>query len=72
MRKIFPFGLFKRYGKYTQSSNAKTYEEIAREFETVPQHVYELAHGKKRKGEKDEDIWHELWLRGIVHLQWKS
>lgn len=57
----------KRLGKYTKSSRAEIYEEIASEHRSTPQHVYELAHGMPPMGTDDNRILESLKQRKIIH-----
>lgn len=66
--KSFLFHLTTHYGKYTDSQNAALYERIAQETDSEPQHVYELAHGKERRGAQDAEIWYELKEAGVIHF----
>ena len=55
-----------RYGSYNGSSNAAIYEQIAQSKNVLPQHVYEIAHGKKPQTREDETIFEELMALGII------
>ena len=55
-----------RYGSYKDSSKASIYEEIAKTFRVSPQHVYEIAHGKKPQAREDHKIFDELLSIGII------
>ena len=55
-----------RYGSYQDSSRPSVYEEIADIFKVEPQHVYEIAHGKKALDRHDSQIFDELVARGII------
>lgn len=54
------------YGSYRKSSKALAYEEIADEFRVSPQHVYEIAHGKRIHIMEDRKIFNELVVRGFI------
>ncbi len=55
-----------RYGSYQDSSRPSVYEEIADTFKVSPQHVYEIAHGKRAQDRQDNHIFDELVSRGII------
>jgi len=55
-----------RYGSYEDSSKASVYERIAKDFHVTPQHVYEIAHGKKTVDRHDRSIFDELVSIGII------
>ncbi len=55
-----------RYGSYQQSSIASIYEKIASDYKVSPQHVYEIAHGKKPQTREDQSIFEELLTMGII------
>ncbi len=55
-----------RYGSYQDSSRPSVYEEIADTFKVSPQHVYEIAHGKKPQTREDQSIFEELLSMGII------
>ena len=55
-----------RYGSYQQSSIASIYEKIASNYNVLPQHVYEIAHGKKPQTREDQSIFEELLSMGII------
>jgi hypothetical protein len=55
-----------RYGSYQRSSNAAIYEQIAKSKNVLPQHVYEIAHGKKPQTKEDHLIFEELLSMGII------
>ena len=55
-----------RYGSYKNSPRASVYKELAQIYEVLPQHVYEIAHGKKMKTRKDQSIFEELLSKGII------
>ena len=55
-----------RYGSYQQSSIASIYEKIASDYNVLPQHVYEIAHGKRAQDKNDRLIFDELVARGII------
>lgn len=55
-----------RYGSYQDSSRPSVYEEIADTFKISPQHVYEIAHGKRAQDKHDRLIFDELVARGII------
>ena len=59
------FGRLK-YGSYKFSSNASVYKTLARSYSVSPQHVYEIAHGKKVKTRDDRCIFEELRTMGII------
>lgn len=54
------------YGSYKKSSHVELYEQIAREFRTSPQHVYELAHGKYAAHYTDKLIREKLISKGLI------
>lgn len=51
---------------YRHSSHATHYEQIARSLNTVAQHVYEIAHGKRLRGYDDFVIQDRLFRAGIL------
>ena len=55
-----------RYGSYENSKRASAYEKVADVFRVSPQHVYEIAHGKKVWSREDNDIFQELIAMGII------
>ena len=55
-----------RYGSYQHSRNAVIYERIAKSKNVLPQHVYEIAHGKKPHTREDKSIFEELLALGII------
>lgn len=55
-----------RYGYYSGSSKASVYEQIASDYNVLPQHVYEIAHGKRAQDKHDRLIFDELVARGII------
>lgn len=55
-----------RYGSYQNSRNAAVYERIAKSKNVSPQHVYEIAHGKKTQTREDQSIFEELLAKGII------
>lgn len=55
-----------KYGSYKDSKRASVYEEIASRFGVSPQHVFEIAHGKKLHSSEDSDIYSELVDKGII------
>lgn len=55
-----------KYGSYKDSKRASVYEEIANAFGVSPQHVFEIAHGKKMQSAEDHDIYYELVNNGII------
>lgn len=55
-----------KYGSYENSSKASVYEGIAKSYNVSPQHVYEIAHGKKVHSDVDNDIFQELLSIGII------
>ena len=55
-----------RYGSYSGSSKASVYEQIARSKNVLPQHVYEIAHGKKPQTREDQSLFEELLSKGII------
>ena len=67
MINIFRLLRGKRFDKYTVSSRAEIYEEIAAEHRTTPQHVYELAHGLTPMGTDDSRILESLKHRKIIY-----
>lgn len=58
--------LFK--GGYTNSTNKKTYIEVATSFGSTPRRVYELAHGRKAKNRREYEIQWVLQDKRIVAL----
>ena len=57
--------LFKK--NYKKSSRPEIYEEIAQLVNSTPQHVYNLAHGKRPKEVKDDKIITHLIMKGVIH-----
>lgn len=57
-----------KYGSYKDSKRASVYEEIASTFGVSPQHVFEIAHGKKIQSAEDNDIYYKLVDNGIIIL----
>ena len=55
-----------KYGSYIDSQRASEYEKIAEIFRVSPQHIYEIAHGKKVRSVEDSNIFEELMIRGII------
>ncbi len=55
-----------RYGSYKNSSRAWVYERFAKEYRLSPQHVYELAHGKKPLTHDDQLVLDDLLTKGII------
>ena len=55
-----------RYGSYKDSNKASVYEEIAKSNSVLPQHVYEIAHGKKPKTSEEQSIFDELIMKDII------
>ena len=55
-----------RYGSYRYSRKALVYKEMANTHHVLPQHVYEIAHGKKVKTREDQFIFEELLSKGII------
>lgn len=55
-----------KYGSYKHSKKASAYEEIAKYYRVAPQHVYEIAHGKRAQDRQDNHIFDELVSRGII------
>ncbi len=65
------FDLFRRkkkkdvqtFQRYEGSAHQKLYEEIAKDLNADPQHVYEIAHGKRIRCYDDEAILEQLRMR---------
>lgn len=55
-----------KYGSYKHSKKASAYEEIAKYYRVAPQHVYEIAHGKKVKTYDDNLVFEDLVAKGII------
>lgn len=55
-----------KYGSYKDSSKASVYEKIAKSYNVSPQHVYEIAHGKRVRSVEDNNIFQELLSMGII------
>lgn len=55
-----------KYGSYKDSSKASIYEKIAKDYRVPPQHVYEIAHGRRPQTREDNDIFQELLSMGII------
>lgn len=55
-----------RYGSYKKSRNPSVYEKIASYYRLSPQHVYEIAHGKKPQTMDDQYVFEELLSKGII------
>lgn len=55
-----------RYGSYQDSPKAAIYEEVAKYYHVPPQHVYEIAHGKKLKSYDDNLVFEDLVAKGII------
>ena len=55
-----------KYGSYKDSSKASVYEEIAKTYNVQPQHVYEIAHGRRPQTREENDIFQELLSKGII------
>lgn len=51
---------------YFTSQNREVYRTIAREFHTLPIHVYRLAHGKRGKGDRDYYVIKRLKEAGVI------
>ena len=58
--------LKRKYGSYENSKKASVYVEIANSFGVTPQHVYEIAHGKRLRSSEDSDIYYQLADKGII------
>ena len=58
--------LKRKYGSYENSKKASVYETIANSYGVPPQHVFEIAHGKKLLTSVDNDIYSELVDKGII------
>ena len=58
-----------RFGSYKKSNHVKLYEDLAEEYKVTPQHVYEIAHGKRKQGSVDEKIFLNLVKRGIISFK---
>ncbi len=63
--------LFKRnsFGDYRKSQHKEMYEQIAEKHNCAPQHVYEIAHGKKIRGFDDRLLREALVNAGIMQLK---
>ena len=55
-----------KYGSYKNSKRASVYEEIASRSGVSPQHVFEIAHGKKFQSAEDNYIYDELVNKGLL------
>lgn len=55
-----------KYGSYEESQKASVYEALADTFKVSPQHIYEIAHGKKPRTPEDFNIFRELVVMGII------
>ena len=66
MKKIT--NLFRRtaYGDYRKSQHKDEYERIAKRHNCNPQHVYEIAHGKRVTGFDDRLVREALVTVGIL------
>ena len=53
--------------KFLFARHRATYIRLAFKYWTLPEHVYQLAHGKSHHGGKDSQICHELLELKIVH-----
>ena len=60
------FFLKLKYGSYEKSNKASEYEKVADIFNVSPQHVYEIAHGKRALSKEDINIFQELITMGII------
>ncbi|MBR2770723.1 MAG: hypothetical protein IKD78_01690 [Bacteroidales bacterium] len=63
---FFSFLLKLRYGSYRNSQRASLYEEMASAYKVSPQHIYEIAHGKKVRSAEDARIHDDLISKGII------
>ena len=61
-----------RYGSYKKSNHVSYYEKLAKDFSLSPQHVYELAHGKKPQTQQDQYICDELMSKGILTYRYRK
>lgn len=59
-----------KYGSYEESQKASVYEALADTFKVSPQHIYEIAHGKKPRTPEDFNIFRELVVMGIIVYKW--
>lgn len=57
---ISSFLLKLKYGSYKNSNRASVYEKLAENYRVSPQHIYEIAHGKKPRSHEDHRIFNEL------------
>lgn len=55
--------------QYEQSEHRADYEQLAKQYSTTPEHVYDLAHGQKSDDFQDRVIYEQLALRGIVSVR---
>lgn len=55
-----------KYGSYKKSSKPSVYEKIGDIYKVSPQHVYEIAHGKKVHSVVDNNIFQELLATGVI------
>lgn len=54
------------YGDYRRSQHVDLYEKIARKHNCSPQHVYEIAHGRRVREFDDRLIREALVTEGIM------
>lgn len=66
MKKIIDLFRHRSYGDYRISHHRADYEQIAQKHNCSPQHVYEIAHGKRVKGFDDRLVREALVMAGIV------
>lgn len=66
MNKLSALFRHKSYGDYRNSMHKDVYEQIAGEYNCSPQHVYEIAHGKRVKGFDDRLVREALVTAGIL------
>jgi hypothetical protein len=72
MKKIT--NLFKRpsYGDYQESQHREVYERIAQTHNCSPQHVYEIAHGKRVREFDDRLVREALVNEGILQPRFRQ
>ena len=66
MKKITDFFRRKTFGDYRNSVHRADYEQIAQMHNCSPQHVYEIAHGKRVKEFDDRLVREALVMAGIL------
>lgn len=54
------------FGSYKDSTHVEVYERIAADLRTMPQHVYEIAHGKLTQDFDDTVIRERLRAENIL------